>query len=230
MRQVGAVPAPRLAAGRDGGPDAGQRPDPRRDDGRGRRLPRRARHAAVRGFVDRVLDFVIVIGLITTFCRACMGLVKTDIKRVVAYSTLNSLGLMMVALGFGDAGRRGDAVPVLPRLLQGAALPRLRVRDPRDRGPGRVDARRPWRTRCRSRADVPHRRAGDGGPGPALRLLGQGRDPRRRARTPARSSLILMLAHVAVHGALHVRASTCSPSSASRRTTTSTSTRTNRRR
>jgi NADH-quinone oxidoreductase subunit L len=33
-----------------------------------------------------------------------MGLVMTDIKRVVAYSTLNSLGLMFVALGFGEAG------------------------------------------------------------------------------------------------------------------------------
>ena len=33
-----------------------------------------------------------------------MGLVMTDIKRVIAYSTLNSLGLMMVALGFGEAG------------------------------------------------------------------------------------------------------------------------------
>ena len=51
-----------------------------------------------------VLDFVIVIGLITTFMSVGMGLVMTDIKRVVAYSTLNSLGLMMVALGFGESG------------------------------------------------------------------------------------------------------------------------------
>jgi NADH-quinone oxidoreductase subunit L len=51
-----------------------------------------------------VLTFVIVIGLITTFMSCGMGLVMTDIKRVVAYSTLNSLGLMMVALGFGEAG------------------------------------------------------------------------------------------------------------------------------
>ena len=51
-----------------------------------------------------VLDFVIVIGLITTFMSVGMGMVMTDIKRVVAYSTLNSLGLMMVALGFGEHG------------------------------------------------------------------------------------------------------------------------------
>ena len=53
---------------------------------------------------DGALYLVIVIGLITTFMSAFMGLVMTDIKRVVAYSTLNSLGLMMVALGFGEAG------------------------------------------------------------------------------------------------------------------------------
>ena len=47
-RQVGAVPAARLAARRDGRPDAGQRPDPRGDDGDGRRLPGGPLHAAVR--------------------------------------------------------------------------------------------------------------------------------------------------------------------------------------
>ena len=40
-REVGAAPAPHLAPGRDGGPDAGQRPDPRGDDGDRRRLPHR---------------------------------------------------------------------------------------------------------------------------------------------------------------------------------------------
>ena len=53
---------------------------------------------------DGALYFVVVVGLTTTFMAAFMGLVMTDIKRVVAYSTLNSLGLMMVSLGFGEAG------------------------------------------------------------------------------------------------------------------------------
>ena len=44
------------------------------------------------------------IGLITTFMAAFMGLAQRDIKRVVAYSTLNSLGLMFVALGSGAVG------------------------------------------------------------------------------------------------------------------------------
>jgi NADH-quinone oxidoreductase subunit L len=51
-----------------------------------------------------LLIFVIVIGMITTFMSAFMGLVMTDIKRVIAYSTLNSLGLMFVALGTGPGG------------------------------------------------------------------------------------------------------------------------------
>ncbi|HXH21858.1 MAG TPA: NADH-quinone oxidoreductase subunit L [Dehalococcoidia bacterium] len=51
-----------------------------------------------------LLYFVIVVGMITTFMSAFMGLVMTDIKQVIAYSTLNSLGLMMVSLGLGEPG------------------------------------------------------------------------------------------------------------------------------
>ena len=47
------------------------------------------------------LPLVTGVGLITVLMSATMGLVMSDIKRVVAYSTLNSLGLMMVALGAG---------------------------------------------------------------------------------------------------------------------------------
>ena len=46
-RQVGPDPALRLAAGRDGGPDAGLGPDPRRDDGHGRRLHDRPQRRAL---------------------------------------------------------------------------------------------------------------------------------------------------------------------------------------
>jgi NADH-quinone oxidoreductase subunit L len=45
------------------------------------------------------LDVVTTLGLITVIISALMGLAATDIKRVIAYSTLNSLGLMFVALG-----------------------------------------------------------------------------------------------------------------------------------
>ena len=45
------------------------------------------------------LNVVTAIGLTTVMMSATMALVATDIKRVIAYSTMNSLGLMMVALG-----------------------------------------------------------------------------------------------------------------------------------
>ena len=45
------------------------------------------------------LSFVLVIGALTAFFMALLGLVQNDIKRVVAYSTLSQLGYMTVALG-----------------------------------------------------------------------------------------------------------------------------------
>ncbi len=48
LRQVGAAALPHLAAGRDGGPDAGLLADPRGDDGDRRRLPDRPHPRALR--------------------------------------------------------------------------------------------------------------------------------------------------------------------------------------
>jgi NADH-quinone oxidoreductase subunit L len=45
------------------------------------------------------LSFVIIIGAITALFMALIAIVQTDIKRVVAYSTLSQLGYMTVALG-----------------------------------------------------------------------------------------------------------------------------------
>jgi NADH-quinone oxidoreductase subunit L len=49
-------------------------------------------------------ELITGIGLVTTVLAALVGLAQRDIKRVVAYSTLNSLGLMFVALGSGAVG------------------------------------------------------------------------------------------------------------------------------
>jgi len=48
---------------------------------------------------DTALSFVIVIGAITTLSMALIAIVQTDVKRVVAYSTLSQLGYMTMALG-----------------------------------------------------------------------------------------------------------------------------------
>jgi len=48
---------------------------------------------------DAALSFVIVIGAIGALFLGILGIIQTDIKRVVAYSTLSQLGYMTVALG-----------------------------------------------------------------------------------------------------------------------------------
>ena len=49
-------------------------------------------------------DFVVLIGAVTAFFAASVGLVQNDIKRVIAYSTCSQLGYMFVALGVGAYG------------------------------------------------------------------------------------------------------------------------------
>ncbi|HCO44161.1 NADH-quinone oxidoreductase subunit L [Immundisolibacter sp.] len=48
---------------------------------------------------ETALNFVLFIGAVTALFMGLLGLVQTDIKRVVAYSTLSQLGYMTVALG-----------------------------------------------------------------------------------------------------------------------------------
>ncbi len=76
------------------------------------------------------LDVVTLIGAITAFFAATVGLVQNDIKRVIAYSTCSQLGYMFVGLRRRRLRRR-HLPPLHPRLLQGAAVPRRRLGDPR---------------------------------------------------------------------------------------------------
>ncbi|MDB5553243.1 MAG: proton-translocating NADH-quinone oxidoreductase, chain family protein [Rhizobium sp.] len=50
------------------------------------------------------LMVVTLVGAITAFFAASVGLVQNDIKRVIAYSTCSQLGYMFVALGLGAYG------------------------------------------------------------------------------------------------------------------------------
>jgi NADH-quinone oxidoreductase subunit L len=47
------------------------------------------------------LEVVVLVGAVTAFFAATVGLVQNDIKRVVAYSTCSQLGYMFVACGVG---------------------------------------------------------------------------------------------------------------------------------
>ncbi|PBJ11398.1 NADH-quinone oxidoreductase subunit L [Flavobacterium sp. ACN6] len=48
-----------------------------------------------------VQTVIAIIGAVTSLVAATIGLVQTDIKKVLAYSTVSQLGLMFLALGFG---------------------------------------------------------------------------------------------------------------------------------
>ena len=87
---------------------------------------------------------------VTLLIAATIGLVVTDLKRVIAYSTMSQIGYMIMAVSLGRV-RRGHVPPDDARLLQGAALHGRRLghlRDGRQPGP-RQDGRLP-QGRCRS--------------------------------------------------------------------------------
>jgi NADH-quinone oxidoreductase subunit L len=52
-------------------------------------------------FAPEVLLVIAIVGVITLFMAATIALTATDIKRVLAYSTISQLGYMMMALGVG---------------------------------------------------------------------------------------------------------------------------------
>jgi NADH-quinone oxidoreductase subunit L len=52
-------------------------------------------------FAPGATGFITVLGAMTAFFAATVGLVQTDIKRVIAYSTCSQLGYMFVAAGVG---------------------------------------------------------------------------------------------------------------------------------
>jgi len=52
-------------------------------------------------YAPGTLAFVTVIGAVTAFVAASIGLVQNDIKRVIAYSTMSQLGYMFAAAGVG---------------------------------------------------------------------------------------------------------------------------------
>ena len=84
----------------DGRSDTGISPHSCRHHGDGRHFSGGALLAAVRVVIDG-LAVVTVVGAVTAFFAATVGLVQNDIKRVIAYSTCSQLGYMFVALGVG---------------------------------------------------------------------------------------------------------------------------------
>ena len=97
-------------------------------------------------------DVGAIVGCATLLIAATIGLVVTDLKRVIAYSTMSQIGYMVMAVSSAAyAGR--PLPPDDARVLQGAAVHGRRLGD---RGDGRQpEPRRAWAAsarRCRSRS------------------------------------------------------------------------------
>ena len=150
-RQVGADPAARLAARRDGRPDAGVGADPRRDDGHGRRLPGGAH-------VGRVPAGARSVGGDRRRRRGHRVLRRHHRDRADRHQEgaglLHRLAARLHVPGARRRRlRRGDLPRRHARLLQGLPVPRRRQRDPRARRrAGHAQDGRAARSASRSRS------------------------------------------------------------------------------
>ena len=100
-RQVGPGPAVLLAAQRHGRPDPDQRPDPRRDHGRRRRLPAGAHPRPAGAGAADVSLAIAIIGIATALAASVASLFQSNFKKGIAYSTVAQLGYMFAAVGVG---------------------------------------------------------------------------------------------------------------------------------
>ena len=150
---------------------------------------------------------VAVIGAATALMAATVALVQTDIKQRARLLDGQPARLHVPGLRRGRL-RRWRLPPLHPRVLQGAAVPRLGIGDPcPGRRAGHAEDGRPAQPDPRDVLDVRHRH---GWPSPDRALPGgllqQGRDPGRDpGRGPARPLRPRPL-HRAAHGVLHVAA------------------------
>ena len=96
------------------------------------------------------MDVVAVVGAVTAFFAATIAIVQTDIKRVLAYSTISQLGYMLLGVGVGRV--RGRHLPSDDaRVFQGPAVPVRRLGHPRARRrAGHEPDGRALAARCRS--------------------------------------------------------------------------------
>ena len=76
-------------------------------------------------------DVGAIIGALTLLIAGTIGLAATDLKRVIAYSTMSQIGYMIMGVSVG-AYTAGPLPPDDPRLLQGAAVHGRRLADRRD--------------------------------------------------------------------------------------------------
>ena len=61
-----------------------------------------ARCSPLYEYINNVLEYIAVIGALTSFFAATTGLLQNDLKRVIAYSTCSQLGYMIFACGLSN--------------------------------------------------------------------------------------------------------------------------------
>ena len=97
-------------------------------------------------------DISAAIGALTLVFAASVALVVTDLKRIIAYSTISQIGYMIMGVSIAAYGA-GHVPPDDARLLQGADVHGGRLGDRRDGGRRRTStACRACGARCRSRS------------------------------------------------------------------------------
>ncbi|MGA4814580.1 proton-conducting transporter membrane subunit [Pseudomonas aeruginosa] len=96
-------------------------------DGDRRRSPDRPVRHGLFTLTPDILELVGIVGAVTLVLAGFAALVQTDIKRILAYSTMSQIGYMFLALGVG-AWDAAIFHPDDPRLLQGPAVPLPRAR------------------------------------------------------------------------------------------------------
>ncbi len=104
LRQVRPGAAAVLSWGRDGGPDPGLRPHPRRDHGDQRASTLIVRSAAIFNAAPDAQLVVTVVGAVTLLFGAIVGCAKDDIKKALAGSTMSQISYMVLAAGLGPIG------------------------------------------------------------------------------------------------------------------------------
>ena len=174
-RQVGADSALRLAARRDGRPDAGLCPDPRGHHGDRGRVHGGPQRGALQSRADDDAD--------RGGGRRGDGVHGGDDRpraerHQAGAGVLHRVAARLHVPGHGRGRLRGRSVPPDDaRLLQGAPVPLLRLGDPRDgRRAGHAPHGRPQEVPARHLHDHADRDAGDRRHPAALGILQQGRD------------------------------------------------------
>ena len=122
LHEIGAVSLSFLAALGDGSANAGECLLAFGHDGQGGRLPGRTTNPAFSGYPFGTIQIVST-GAVTAIVGGFLAWQQTDLKRILAYSTISASGMLMLLLGLGTPlAIKAAVVFLLAHSLYKAAL------------------------------------------------------------------------------------------------------------